>query len=84
MYSVRKKWEYAVVALLISSINLYHILPLYIPVSKPSKSLITEEITLLLVNIRTQNSDYAKTIDYIEKVNPDILGGCPTIGFPEN
>jgi endonuclease/exonuclease/phosphatase (EEP) superfamily protein YafD len=72
-YIFRKRWKIAISTLLISLIIIIQIAPLYIYPSNYSHKETSHSIKLLLINIRTQNTDYQKAINYIERMNPDIL-----------
>jgi len=71
----KKRIKLALITLPFALINLFLIVPFYIPSSQPvSADSVTENhIGILLSNVHTSNSNYKGVIEYIRKVDPEIL-----------
>ncbi|MFC1599257.1 endonuclease/exonuclease/phosphatase family protein [Candidatus Omnitrophota bacterium] len=68
---VRRSKKFIFTSFVFFVINLVLIIPWYLPVaSGPS---VKQKISILLINVNTQNRNFQDTVDYISKVNPDIL-----------
>ncbi len=72
---VTKRWKVAAVTLLFASVNIIQIVPWYIRDSRLSDAdrTVVGSVRILLINVCTSNTDYDKTIQYIEGMNPDVL-----------
>ena len=56
---------------IIICINFLEIIPAYFPYEKTESS---EKVKILFINLKYNNTSYEKASDYIQKINPDILG----------
>ena len=67
-------WKLLVIALVFATFNFIQIIPLYMDESnKIDENMISEKFTILLFNVNTSNRNYQNTINYIQKIQPDIL-----------
>lgn len=73
IYGFKKKWKMALLALLLTSLNLVRIIPLYINPVPSSQASHSQRLKILLVNVHTQNDQYQIAADYIRQMKPDIL-----------
>ncbi len=75
LFLVLKKWKTLLVSLVLCLVNLSQIIPLYIPIeSDVSQQLgATSDIRIVHFNVLTSNSEYKKTVEYINKMDPDII-----------
>lgn len=67
----KKKVGWLLVIMLAGGVNLFSIVPYYLPQSQ--EVIINDDVEMVLINVRSQNTDFHKVIDYINQVNPDIL-----------
>lgn len=70
-----KRIKLALVSLLFAFVNLFLIIPFYIPSEHQASadSVTDNQIGILLINVNTSNSNYKGVIEYIRKVDPEIL-----------
>ena len=72
---IKKRWRLVAVALLFAGMNMVQIIPWYIHDSRPTdaNTTVVGKLRILLINVNTYNTDYDKTIQYIQEINPDVL-----------
>lgn len=70
-----KHWKTTLVCWLFIIINLWQILPWYLPVPprQPLRLHHINRLKILLINLNSRNPDHSQAIRYIQQVNPDIL-----------
>ena len=70
-----KRWKSVVVALLFATINMTQIVPWYINDSRltDAGTTVVGKVKILLINVSTSNTDHDKTMEYIKRMNPDLL-----------
>lgn len=72
---IKKRWKLVAVALLFAGMNMVQIIPWYIHDSRPTdaNTTVVGKLRILLINVNSYNTDYDKTIQYIQEINPDVL-----------
>lgn len=70
-----KKWKTLMISIALCMVNLFQIIPLYIPFSSNINQQTgdTNDIKIVHFNVLTSNSEYKKAVEYINKMNPDII-----------
>ncbi len=75
LFLIVRRGKLIIITLLFISINAIQIVPWYIPASRPtfSNNPGIEKLKILLINVHTSNTEYAKTMQYIKEMDPDLL-----------
>ncbi|TYQ14683.1 UNVERIFIED_CONTAM: endonuclease/exonuclease/phosphatase (EEP) superfamily protein YafD [Acetivibrio alkalicellulosi] len=73
-FLLMKKWKLLIITVLIMSVNIFHIAPFYINLSKTDNNIIdSSKISIVLLNVHTDNDNYQGVVEYIQSKNPDIF-----------
>lgn len=69
-----KRWRFASLALGCMVINLFVILPYYLPPTLKPNMINSKPLRILQINLLGPNQDHQKVLELIQEVKPDIIG----------